>query len=45
MRYHGSAATELRPSPSLGQHNREVYEELIGLDRDAVEALIREEVL
>jgi crotonobetainyl-CoA:carnitine CoA-transferase CaiB-like acyl-CoA transferase len=45
MRYHGSPQTELRASAELGQHNAEVYGELVGLGDDDVQALIDAEVL
>lgn len=36
---------ELRPSPTLGQHNRQVYSELLGLNSSELEQLAGEGVL
>jgi formyl-CoA transferase len=45
MRYHGSDLPELRPSAALGEHNEEVYGELLGLDAERLETLEEEGVL
>lgn len=42
LRLHGSDPVEPLPSPSLGQHNLEVYGEWLGLGTDGVEELQRE---
>ena len=42
LRLHGADRTDAVPSPSLGQHNREVYGAWLGLGDDGVEALRRE---
>jgi CoA:oxalate CoA-transferase len=41
LRLHGSDRVEAVPSPTLGQHNGEVYGEWLGLGADGVEALQR----
>jgi CoA:oxalate CoA-transferase len=42
LRLHGSDSVEPLPSPSLGQHNLDVYGGWLGLGADGVEALRRE---
>jgi crotonobetainyl-CoA:carnitine CoA-transferase CaiB-like acyl-CoA transferase len=42
LRLHGADQTEAVPSPSLGQHNQEVYGDWLGLGADYVAALRRE---
>jgi len=34
-----------RPAPALGQHNQEIFREILGLDRAEVERLIEEKVI
>jgi CoA:oxalate CoA-transferase len=41
LRLHGSDRVDPVPSPSLGQHNADVYGEWLGLGADGVEALKR----
>jgi CoA:oxalate CoA-transferase len=41
LRLHGSDRVEPIPSPSLGQHNHEVYGDWLGLKPEAIEALKR----
>jgi crotonobetainyl-CoA:carnitine CoA-transferase CaiB-like acyl-CoA transferase len=41
LRLHGADRVEAVPSPSLGQHNREVYGAWLGLDDDQIGALQR----
>ena len=41
LRLHGADRTDAVPSPSLGQHNQEVYGDWIGLGADGVAALQR----
>jgi CoA:oxalate CoA-transferase len=41
LRLHGADRVEPVPSPSLGQHNRDVYGDWLGLGADGVEALRR----
>jgi crotonobetainyl-CoA:carnitine CoA-transferase CaiB-like acyl-CoA transferase len=45
LRYEGTDQLPLQPSPSLGQHNREVLEEWLGLSPEAIDELIRDEVV
>lgn len=45
MRYHGTRATPLVPSATLGEHNRDVYMDWLGLDENELQSLIREEVI
>jgi crotonobetainyl-CoA:carnitine CoA-transferase CaiB-like acyl-CoA transferase len=42
LRLHGADRTEAVPSPSLGQHNQEVYGDWLGLGAEGVEALQRD---
>ena len=42
LRLHGADRTDPVPSPSLGQHNMEVYGEFLGLGSEAVAALQRD---
>ena len=42
LRLHGADRTAAVPSPSLGQHNREIYGEWLGLGADGVTALERD---
>jgi crotonobetainyl-CoA:carnitine CoA-transferase CaiB-like acyl-CoA transferase len=42
LRLHGAERTEAVPSPSLGQHNQEVYGDWLGLGLDGVAALQRD---
>ena len=39
LRYHGTPQTQLTASPRLGQHNQEVFAELLGLSSDQVDQL------
>jgi CoA:oxalate CoA-transferase len=45
MRYHGTSQIPLTPSGALGEHNREVYVDWLGLDEDELEALAEAEVI
>lgn len=45
MRYEGSPPTPLKPSAKLGEHNREVYVEWLGLDESELESLYADEVI
>ncbi len=36
---------ELRPSPLLGEHNRQVYDEILGMSEEEIENLTREGVI
>jgi CoA:oxalate CoA-transferase len=45
MRYQGSALTPLEPSPTLGEHNREVYADWLGFDDAELEGFIRDGII
>ena len=45
MRYHGVPPTEMVPSGALGEHNREVYVDWLGLSEDEYRALAGDEVI
>ena len=45
LRLHGADRVDPVPSPLLGQHNREVYEDWLGLGADEVEALAQARVI
>ncbi|HPG24978.1 MAG TPA: CoA transferase, partial [Myxococcota bacterium] len=44
-RLSGTPGRHARTGPALGEHNREVYAEWLGLDDDAVDTLVRDEVI
>ena len=45
MRYEGAPPTPLTPSAALGEHNRAVYVDWLGLDETELTALIEDEVI
>ena len=45
LRIHGADPVETVPSPKLGQHNREVYSDLLGLSASDIDALERDGVI
>lgn len=45
LRLHGAATASTRPSPRVGQHNDEVYRDLLGLSATEIEALRRDGVI
>ncbi len=45
LRYHDADPPEARPSPKLGQHNREVYGDWLGLAASEIEELQRDGVI
>lgn len=45
LRYGDDGGAELRPSPALGQHNEEVFCGWLGLSREELDELEREEVV
>jgi len=45
LRYHGADPPETLPSPKLGQHNREIYGDCLGVTPDEIAALERDGVI
>jgi len=45
MRYHGSTVADMAPSPRLGEHNAEIYGEMLGLSSSEVAALKAEGII
>jgi len=45
LRYHGADKVETRPSPKLGQHNREIYGDWLGLSAAEIADLERDGVI
>ena len=39
IRYHGTPQMTSAPNPRLGEHNREVYGDVLGLSNDEIDAL------
>jgi len=45
LRIHGTDRVETVPSPKLGQHNREIYGDWLGLSAAEIAALERDGVI
>jgi crotonobetainyl-CoA:carnitine CoA-transferase CaiB-like acyl-CoA transferase len=45
LRIHGADRVETVPSPKLGQHNREIYGDWLGLSAAEIAALERDGVI
>ena len=45
MRYQGSETISLVPSGELGSNNQEVYADWLGLSKEQIEGLLKEEVI